>query len=213
MISTGLPFVAVPNLAGMYKAEATTALSARHFRYAVGTSQYSSTIPPARSSPGWTGEGKTLLYGSTVTFAISLGHAPVKVPNVKGTARRKAIATLEADGLTFSAAYGPNNVPVFTTDPVAGTVVPYKTGVAIYLGQQNGLTTAAACRRRRWSAGREPPATSARRPGSRPGTTRTRSAGSPSARSAASRWWSGRLTASSLPRGARLRCSEPRTGR
>ena len=46
---------------------------------------------------------------------------------------------------------------------------------------------------------RPPTATCARRHGSRPGTTRTRSAGSPSARSAPSRWWFGAGTGWSRP--------------
>jgi serine/threonine protein kinase/beta-lactam-binding protein with PASTA domain len=138
LISTGLPQVAVPNLAGKSKAEATAALTTAKFAVAVGTSQYSSTVPAGEVLAGWTGQGKTLLYGSTVTISISLGHAPVQIPNVIGDSQSKAIAALQKAGLVFQAAYGPNNDPVFTTDPAVGKTVPYGTPVSIYLGANPG---------------------------------------------------------------------------
>jgi eukaryotic-like serine/threonine-protein kinase len=133
VISSGLPYEKVPDLGGMTQTEASSALKSAHFKVAVGSSQYSSTVPTGQVLPGWTGEGKTLLYGSTVTFSVSLGHAPVKIPSVAGDSQTKAMDILQADGFIVSA-YGPNNDPVFATDPAAGSVEAYGSSVALYLG-------------------------------------------------------------------------------
>jgi serine/threonine-protein kinase len=134
VISTGLPQVAVPDIAGMSKDELTNALNVAHFTVAFGTAQYSSTVPTGEPLPGWTGEGKTLLYGSTVGVVLSLGHAPVAVPNVAGDSQTEAVDMLESEGFTISAVYGPNDDPVTSTDPLEGTVEPYGYAVDVYLG-------------------------------------------------------------------------------
>jgi len=134
VISTGLPQVAVPDIAGMSKDELTNSLNVAHFTVAFGTAQYSSTVPTGEPLPGWTGEGKTLLYGSTVGVVLSLGHAPVAVPNVAGDSQTEAVDMLESEGFTISAVYGPNDDPVTSTDPLEGTVEPYGYAVDVYLG-------------------------------------------------------------------------------
>lgn len=134
VVSTGLPQVAVPNLSGMDKAQATAALEAHKFVPALATSQYSSTVPDGEVLPGWTGEGKTLLYGSTVTLAISLGHAPVRVPNVSGMSEAAAEAELEADGFAIAYAGGPPGATkAYDTSPAAGAVEPWGTSIDLYL--------------------------------------------------------------------------------
>ena len=85
VVSTGLPLVAIPNLASFANChDAVQALAGVHL---VGVcpptaAQYDSTVPagaiigttPATSAP----------YGSTVTIVTSKGHAPVAVPPVTG---------------------------------------------------------------------------------------------------------------------------------
>lgn len=90
VVSSGLPFETVPNLTGMNKADATSALAAVHLAAAFGTPQYSDSVPDGEVLPGWTGEGKDLLYGSTVTVDLSLGHAPVTVPTFPLNTYRRA---------------------------------------------------------------------------------------------------------------------------
>lgn len=135
VISTGLPQVAVPNLTGMSQTQITNALNAAHFTAVFASPQYSSTV--ANGQPiSWTGQGKTLLYGSSVTVTMSQGHAPVLVPSsgVAGATVSAAEAALEASGLTIQGVYGPtgDNTVVYTV-PAAGDTVPYGTPVSIYV--------------------------------------------------------------------------------
>ena len=137
VVSTGLPMVPVPDLAGLSKTQATTTLEGDHFRVAYGASQYSSTIADGEVLPGWTGEGQSLTYGSTVTIAISLGHAPVQVPNVDSGRYdvAQAESALRTAGLTIQGVFGPTGANrVVDTDPAGGVTVPYGTPVSIYTG-------------------------------------------------------------------------------
>jgi serine/threonine protein kinase/beta-lactam-binding protein with PASTA domain len=134
VISTGLPHVAVPNLAGMSKAEVTSALSKAHLASVFATPQYSDSVPVGEPI-SWTGEGSTLLYGSTVTVEMSLGHAPVIVPNVANGRYDvpQAEATLRADGFTIAGVYGPTGGSIVYTDPASGLSEPFGSSVTIYV--------------------------------------------------------------------------------
>jgi serine/threonine-protein kinase len=126
--------VAVPALAGLSKTQITGALAKRHLAPAFATPQYSDTVPTGEPI-SWTGEGSKLLYGSTVTVEMSLGHAPVTVPNVANGKYDvpQAEATLKADGFTIAGVYGPTGGTIIYTDPAAGVTVAYGSPVDIYL--------------------------------------------------------------------------------
>ncbi len=132
VISTGLPQVAVPNLAGLSKNAVSAALSKAHFVAAFSTPQYSDSVPVGQPI-SWTGEGTKLFYGSKVTVEMSLGHAPITVPDVANGRYDvlQAEALLRSDGFTIGGAYGPAG-PVVSTFPKAGQTVPYNTPVNIY---------------------------------------------------------------------------------
>ena len=132
VISSGLPQVKVPDLSGMSQTQAESTLTQAHFSAVIGQSEYSSTVP-AGEPVAWTGEGSTLLYGSTVTIEMSLGHAPVVVPDVANGYFDvpQAEATLRADGFTIGGVYGPAG-PISSTFPVAGKTEPFGTAVDIY---------------------------------------------------------------------------------
>ncbi len=132
VISTGLPQVAVPNLTGLSKTAVTAALVKVHFAVAFATAQYSDSVPSGEPI-SWTGAGSKLLYGSTVTVEMSLGHAPITVPNVANGDydATQAESTLRAEGFTIGGVYGPSG-PVVSTFPKAGETVAYNTPVDIY---------------------------------------------------------------------------------
>ncbi len=132
VISSGLPKVAVPDLAGMSKSAVTSALAKVHLAAAFATPQYSDSVPVGEPI-SWTGAGSKLLYGSTVTVEMSLGHAPITVPNVANGDydAAQAESALEARGFTIGGVYGPSG-PVVSTFPKAGETVAYNTPVDIY---------------------------------------------------------------------------------
>jgi serine/threonine-protein kinase len=135
VVSTGLPFEPVPNLAGMNQTDATTALAAVHLVAAFGSSQYSDSVPKGEVLPGWTGEGKSLLYGSTVTIDISAGRAPLPVPNVTNGNYdvAEAESALHAQGFVIAGVFGQTQTgTVVSTFPKPGVTVPYGTAVDIY---------------------------------------------------------------------------------
>lgn len=134
VISTGLPRVTVPDLARLSRSEATAALAREHLAVAFAAPQYSDSVPTGEPI-SWTGEGSTLLYGSTVTVELSLGHAPVTVPNVANGEYDvpQAESALQADGFTIAGVYGPTGGTIVYTDPAEGITEPYGTPVTIYL--------------------------------------------------------------------------------
>jgi len=120
VVSTGLPLVAVPNVANFSNChDAVAALAAVHL---VGVcppaaAVYSSNVnsggvvstEPAASAP----------YGSTVTVVTSKGHAPVAVPPVSGpgTTYTSAAAALTAAGL------GPVQAQIYSPTAPVGQVI------------------------------------------------------------------------------------------
>jgi len=133
VISTGLPLVAVPDLAGLSShAAVRAALAKAHFAVAFASPQYSDSVPSGEPI-SWTGARSKLLYGSTVTVEMSLGHAPITVPNVANGEYDAAQAStlLRSDGFTIGGVYGPSG-PVVSTFPKAGETVAYNTPVDIY---------------------------------------------------------------------------------
>jgi serine/threonine-protein kinase len=135
VISTGLPEVAVPNLTGMDQAQAKNALAGVHLVPAFGPSQYSDTVAAGIVLPGWTGEGKALLYGSSVTVDLSRGHAPVVMPDVTNGNYdvAQAESALRAQGFTIAGVFGQSQTgTVVSTFPKPGTTVPYGTAIDLY---------------------------------------------------------------------------------
>jgi len=129
VVSSGLPLVAVPTVAGFIDCQAATAaLAAVHL---VGvcpsaSAVYDSTVgaggvvgaQPATHAP----------YGSTVTIVTSKGHAPVAIPSVSGpgTTYTSAAAALTAasfvpvESSSYSATVTTGQVIATVPDPSAG---------------------------------------------------------------------------------------------
>jgi len=140
VVSTGLPQVAIPDLASFSNChDAVQALAGVHL---VGVcpptaAQYDATVPagaiigttPATHAP----------YGSTVTIITSKGHAPVAVPPAAalGTSYASAAAALVAAGFApqESKVYN-STVPVdqvIGTAPPAGSVQPFGSPVTVQI--------------------------------------------------------------------------------
>ncbi len=66
---------------------------------------------------------------------MSLGHAPITMPNVANGDYDvpQAQSVLRNDGFTIGTVYGPTGGTIYTTDPAPGATVPYGTPVTIYL--------------------------------------------------------------------------------
>ncbi len=78
--------------------------------------------------------GTKLPRGSTVNLVVSLGPAPVAVPDVRGTTSiAEAAARLEAQGLVAGEVRGPAKGLPVATDPAAGTEVRRGTVVDLVL--------------------------------------------------------------------------------
>ena len=130
VVSSGLPFETVPNLTGMNKADATSALEDAHLAAAFGTSQYSDSVPDGEVLPGWTGEGKDSSVRVDGDVDLSLGHAPVTIPTV---AQRtydvpQAESVLRSAGIhRCGPVYGPSrSAPSSRRLPAAGQTVPLR---------------------------------------------------------------------------------------
>ncbi|HYY93624.1 MAG TPA: FG-GAP-like repeat-containing protein, partial [Pyrinomonadaceae bacterium] len=109
-------FASVPDLAGMTQANAASSLSSALLSVGNITQQY--TNAPAGTVLGQSPTaGTTLPQGESVDLTVSLGPAPVAVPNVVGNARTVALTTLSTSGFTAT------TTQVFSDAIPAGTVI------------------------------------------------------------------------------------------
>jgi serine/threonine-protein kinase len=139
VLSSGLPDVTVPSLAGMTCAQATTALQSAHFESVCAPGTYSNTVP-AQVLVLWsinaTQNPTTAPYGSTITLVPSLGHEPATVPSIPSSySFAQAQAALQAVGLTAtqnntSSATVPSG-QVISTSPASGAQAPYGSAVTV----------------------------------------------------------------------------------
>ena len=117
-------FVAVPTVADLTKAQATTRITAADLKpsFTGETSETVSSGHVIRSDPG---PGGRVLRGRSVTVVLSTGRPPVPVPAVTGQARADAVTTVKNAGLAPQVAEQ-HSVEVETglvisQDPAGGT--------------------------------------------------------------------------------------------
>ena len=109
-------FANVPDLVNMTQADATAALGSALLSVGDITQQYASA--PAGTVLGQSpGAGTSMPQGGAVYLTVSLGPAPVAVPNVVGGAKTVALTTLSANGFTAAL------TPIFSDTVPAGTVI------------------------------------------------------------------------------------------
>ncbi|HQL94865.1 MAG TPA: PASTA domain-containing protein [Candidatus Hydrogenedentes bacterium] len=130
--------VPVPNVTGLTMPEAEAALAAAGLVVGGAAEEYSATVPAGRIIRQDPAAGMQVAPGSAVAFVVSLGPAPVAVPDVTGLFRAAAVSVLAAAGLVP----GPvteehsDTVPldrVIRQTPPAGAQVPPGTPVGLVL--------------------------------------------------------------------------------
>jgi eukaryotic-like serine/threonine-protein kinase len=132
VVSSGLPFVGIPSLAGIATCQGVTnALAAAHLQTNCST-QYSSSVPAGGvMSQSPTGQAQ---QGSTVTVVLSKGPPPVTVPAVpKNSSLAKILQILQDAGLVAGTITGPGNGHVSAISPASGSSVPSGSAVNVTL--------------------------------------------------------------------------------
>jgi beta-lactam-binding protein with PASTA domain len=125
VVSSGPGNAPVPSVVGSTKVAAEKAIATAGLRVGSVQSKYSASVALNDAVSTDPGAGTSLPVGTAVTLFVSLGPAPVKVPDVTGETQSAARATLTALGLTVTT----TNQPTSTQTP--GTVISQsKTGSA-----------------------------------------------------------------------------------
>ncbi|WP_043446988.1 Stk1 family PASTA domain-containing Ser/Thr kinase [Arthrobacter sp. L77] len=99
LVSRGPELFAVPELGGRSQVDATAELEAAGLAVGALDEEYSESVPAGgilRQDPA---QGAELRRGSVVDLVVSLGPAPIAVPDVVGLAEQDAVDALEEAGL------------------------------------------------------------------------------------------------------------------
>jgi serine/threonine-protein kinase len=149
VVSDGPPNVTVPSLAGMTCAQASTALTAAHFKSVCAPGAYNNNVQAGVLdiwTIGSTQNPTKAPYGATITLVPSLGHEPATVPQIpQSYTFAQAQAALQAVGLTATQNNQPSTtVPsgdVISTSPVSGAQAPYGSAVTVNVSTGPPTTT------------------------------------------------------------------------
>ena len=140
VVSKGPQPVAVPNVVGMTRAAAETAIMAAGLTVGTVTEEYSATVAAGVVSGQDPASGSQVLPGSAVSLVVSKGPQPVAAPNVVGMTQAAAETAIMAAGLAVGAVteeYS-NTVPagnVISQNPNAGANVNLGTPVSLMLSR------------------------------------------------------------------------------
>ena len=134
VVSLGVQMATVPDITGMTEAAAEAALIAVGLTKGAVTTSYSETVAVDLVISSTPSAGGSVAYGSAVGFEISLGHAPVVVPDITGMTESAAEAALIAAGLTKGAVTTSYSETVavdlvISSTPSAGGSVAYGSAV------------------------------------------------------------------------------------
>ena len=132
LVSDGPAPRAVPDgLVGVPQAEAVAALEAVQLTAGV-TEEHSETVAAGVVISAGQPPGTQLERGAAVPIVVSLGPAPIAVPDVKWISGAMATQELEEAGFTVSGIEGSPSGMVLATDPVAGELLPRGTAVRLF---------------------------------------------------------------------------------
>jgi serine/threonine-protein kinase len=145
VVSTGPETVVIPNVLNQSERDATAALTGLGLLVNV-QDEYSDTVPAdqvIRTDPAANTEA---LLGDTVLIVVSLGPAPVEVPNLIGMNQDQATAALNERRLEISVTTQPvadaaQNGLVIAQDPEAGEALLPGTTVNVVFGEYIAPTT------------------------------------------------------------------------
>ncbi len=138
--------VTVPNVVGQPRASAEAAIIAAGLTVGTITQSYSGVVPAGSVISQTPAGGTLMLAGSLVSLTISLGPAPVSVPNVVGMTQSDAQAAILSAGLQVGTVTTANSqtVPagsVISQDPASGTSVPAGSFVSFVVSLRPSLIT------------------------------------------------------------------------
>jgi beta-lactam-binding protein with PASTA domain len=134
VISTGPPPATVPFVGGMTQTEASNAIAAALLTVGAVTSEHSDSVASGRAIRTSPAAGEIVARGTAVALVMSLGPAPVAVPNVVNQPQATAQSMITTAGLTVGtityathATVADGNV--ISSSPAAGVAVPRGTAV------------------------------------------------------------------------------------
>ena len=125
------PRVVPDGLVGATRADAEAKLAAVQLKAGV-QEQYDEAVPTGVVISAGTAPGTEVPRDSEVALVVSLGPAPVPIPDVTGQSGSAAAATLEGAGFVVSGTEGSPNGTVLATDPPAGEAHLRGTAVRIF---------------------------------------------------------------------------------
>jgi serine/threonine-protein kinase len=145
VVSTGPETVIIPDVVNQTERDATAAITGLGLLVRV-QDEYSDTVPAdqvIRTDPV---AGTEALLGDTVLIVVSLGQAPVEVPDLIGLNQDQATDALSERGLEISATTQPvadaeQNGIVISQDPTAGEMLLPGTTVNVVIGEYTAPTT------------------------------------------------------------------------
>lgn len=139
VVSLGPAPVTVPDVVGMTRVEAQTALSGVNLVEGDVTQQYSDTIPAGEVISQDPAAGTEVLPGTAVNLVVSLGAEPVMVPNVVGLLQAGATAAITGAGFEVGVVtqqYDPAPAgTVIAQSPLGGTMAPPGTPVSLVVSR------------------------------------------------------------------------------
>ncbi len=132
VVSDGPAPRAVPTgLQGMTRAEAEAALAAVQLEASVDE-RHNETVPAGDVVSVSDAAGTELPRGASVTIEVSLGPAPIAIPDVRYITGSMAAQELESKGFVVAGIEGSPSGMVLATDPVAGELHQRGTPVRIF---------------------------------------------------------------------------------
>ncbi len=137
IVSKGPELFAVPALLGRTEVEAAAELGAAGFAVGSITEEYSETAPSGEVIGQAPQQGTDTRRNSTVDLIVSLGPAPVPVPDVAGRPEAEAVELLEAAGLAAAVS---GNQEYSRTVPAGSVLRQEPVGVEVQRGTTVALT-------------------------------------------------------------------------
>jgi serine/threonine-protein kinase len=138
VVSSGPGNAPVPSIVGMTKVAAEKAITKAGLKVGSLLTKYSSSVALNDAVSTDPPSGTSLPLGTAVTLFISLGPAPVTVPNVTGETESTAKATLTGLGLNITTTNQPTNTQT------AGTVISQSKTASAPAGSTVNLVVAEA---------------------------------------------------------------------
>jgi beta-lactam-binding protein with PASTA domain/predicted Ser/Thr protein kinase len=133
-VSSGPAIVAVPDVAGLSRRDATTRLEKAGFKVTT-RDEFSNTVPKGRAIGTEPAAGTQLSTGQVITLRVSRGTNQVEVPNVVGLDDQAALAALQSAGLSGVLVQRDSTEPegkVISQSPGAGKLVARGSQVTIF---------------------------------------------------------------------------------